>query len=276
MSQEDRYNPRQRMFSDKKILGGSMDARQSRFSFGFVLYDACRTREVISSRQLSLLRRILTRNQLEQLLQSDWLQQRLVRGVALERGDLKVIIRKAMAGGNNWSLLLGERINLASPQDMLNWVLWPVFNWWENRLDEVSPSTRLALVEQETRIRQLWIKSEFWRQAVEADPDVVKRELSDTAKYQVQALAVKAGLLHKLRTVTQQSRQGWPHWSLGMAGYLAFGALEGFSPVPKALNSFWEALNALDEDPQAADFIRLWLHERCLCRAQDQFYWLSP
>lgn len=277
MSQEDHnQTPKAGTFAGRRVSVVGQDARSRGRAAGCISGSLYRESGIISARQLTLLQRLLPRVQLEQLFQSSWLQQRLARGMALERGDLQLVLRQATAQGNDWCNWLGDRINLASPQAMIDWVLLPVYSWWESLFDEAIPNWRSALIEYETQARQLRIKAEFWRQAGEAGSQLVQQELANIARCQAKTEADTANMVRQLSAISDQARQAWPNWHQGMAVLLAKGKLDGFAPVPLVLASLWEPLAKLDEDAHAADAVQLWLHERSLCQAHDHFYWQSP
>ena len=274
MSQEDpNQSPRQGMFAGRRVSVVSQEARARGNVAGCISGKVYRDGDIISARQLMLMQRLLPREQLEQLFQSNWLQQRLARGMALERGDVQLVLSKAREQGANWCEWLGDRINLASPQTLIDWVLLPVYSWWESLFDEAIPSWRASLIEFETQARQLRIKAQFWRQANDADPQLVAHELAEVARRQVDTEIAMAELARKLGVISEQARHAWPNWHQGVAVLLADGKLDGFSPVPLALISLWEPLIRLDADASAADAVQHWLHERSLCQAQDHFYW---
>lgn len=274
MSQEDpNQSPRQGMFAGRRVSVVSQDARARGSVAGCISGKIYRDSDIISARQLMLMQRLLPREQLEQLFQSHWLQQRLARGMALERGDVQLVLRKASEQGENWCNWLGDRINLACPQTLIDWVLLPVYSWWESLFDEAIPSWRASLIEFETQSRQLRIKAQFWRQATDADPQLVDEELQAVARRQAETEIEIAALARKLGAISEQARAAWPNWHQGVAVLLADGKLDGFSPVPLALISLWEPLIRLDADASAADAVQHWLHERSLCQAQDHFYW---
>ncbi|MGE7956978.1 T3SS regulon anti-activator ExsD domain-containing protein [Pseudomonas sp. NPDC089530] len=277
MSQEDHNQTSQAgIFAGRRVSVVGQDARSRGRTAGCISGSVYRESGIISARQLTLLQRLLSRVQLEQLFQSSWLQQRLARGMALERGDLHLVLRQAAAQGNDWCSRLGDRINLASPQAMIDWVLLPVYGWWESLFDEAIPHWRSALIEYETQARQLRIKAEFWRQVGEADSQLVQQELANIARCQAKTEADTANMVRTLSAISERAREAWPNWHQGMAVLLADGKLDGFAPVPVVLASLWEPLAKLDEDAHAADSVQHWLHERSLCQAHDHFYWQSP
>ncbi|PUH00509.1 ExsD, partial [Klebsiella quasipneumoniae] len=67
---------------------------------------------------------------------------------------------------------------------MIDWVLLPVYGWWESLLDQAIPGWRLSLVELETQSRQLRVKSEFWSRVAELEPEQAREELARVAKCQ--------------------------------------------------------------------------------------------
>ncbi|WP_347902467.1 T3SS regulon anti-activator ExsD domain-containing protein [Pseudomonas purpurea] len=277
MSQEDHnQTPQAGIFAGRRVSVVGQDARSRGRAAGCISGSLYRESGIISARQLTLLQRLLPRVQLEQLFQSSWLQQRLARGMALERGDLQLVLRQATAQGNDWCNWLGDRINLASPQAMIDWVLLPVYSWWESLFDEAIPNWRSALMEYETQARQLRIKAEFWRQVGEADSQLVQQELANIVRCQAKTEADTANMVRTLSAISERAREAWPNWHQGMAVLLADGKLDGFAPVPVVLASLWEPLAKLDEDAHAADAVQHWLHERSLCQAHDHFYWQSP
>ena len=92
MSQEDpNQSPRQGMFAGRRVSVVSQDARARGSVAGCISGKIYRDSDIISARQLMLMQRLLPREQLEQLFQSHWLQQRLARGMALERGDVQLV-----------------------------------------------------------------------------------------------------------------------------------------------------------------------------------------
>lgn len=276
MSQEDHnQRPQAGIFAGRRVSVVGQDARSRGRAAGCVSAGLYREWGIISARQLSLLQRLLSRVQLEQLFQSNWLQQRLARGMALERGDIQLVLRYASAQGEDWCDWLGDRINLASSQAIIDWVLLPVYSWWESLFDEAIPSWRSALIEYETQARQLRIRAEFWRQVSATDSQLSEQELAKVERCEAQTQAEMAALLLKLSDVCEQARLAWPNWNQGMAVLLADGKLDGFAPVPVALTSLWEPLGKLDEDADAAGAVQHFLRERSLCRAHDHFYWQS-
>ncbi|MFJ2713791.1 T3SS regulon anti-activator ExsD domain-containing protein [Pseudomonas sp. NPDC087346] len=277
MSEEDHKHPPQAgIFAGRRVSVVGQDARSWGRVAGCISGGLYRESGIIRARQLTLLQRLLPRMQLEQLFQSSWLQQRLARGMALERGDLQLVLRQASAQGSDWCNWLGDRINLASPQAMIDWVLLPVYSWWESLFDEAIPNWRSALIEYETQARQLRIKTEFWRQVGEADSQLVQQELANIVRCQAKTEADTAHMVRKLSAISEQAREAWPNWHQGMAVLLADGKLDGFAPVPVVLASLWEPLAKLDEDAHAAHAVQHWLHEHSLCQAHDHFYWQSP
>ena len=277
MSQEEHNQTLQAgIFAGRRVSVVGQDVRSRGRVAGCVSGSLYRESGIISARQLNLLQRLLPRFQVEQLFLSSWLQQRLARGMALERGDLRLVLREATAQGNDWCNWLGDRINLASPQAMIDWVLLPVYSWWESLFDEAIPSWRSALIEYETQARQLRIKAEFWRQVGEADSQLAQQELANIASCQAKTEADTAHMVRKLSAISEQARVAWPNWHQGMAVLLADGKLDGFAPVPVVLASLWEPLAKINEDADAADAVQHWLYERSLCQARDYFYWQSP
>jgi len=277
MSQEDHNQPPQAgLFAGRLVSVVGQDARSRGRVAGCISGSLYRESGIISARQLTLLQRLLPRLQLEQLFQSSWLQRRLARGIPLERGDLQLVLRQAATQSNDWCNWLGDRINLASPQAMIDWVLLPVYSWWESLFDEAITHSRAALIEYETQARQLRIKAEFWRQVGEADSPLVQQELANILRCQAKTEGDKANMVRALSAVSERAREAWPNWHQGMAVLRAEGKLDGFAPVPVVLASLWDLLVKLDEDALAADSLQHWLHERGLCQARDHFYWQSP
>ncbi|MFJ2481333.1 T3SS regulon anti-activator ExsD domain-containing protein [Pseudomonas sp. NPDC087598] len=276
MSQEDHnQRPQAGIFAGRRVSVVGQDARRRGRVAGCVSGGLYRESGIISARQLSLLQRLLPRVQLEQLFQSNWLQQRLARGMALERGDIQLVLRQASARGEDWCNWLGDRINLASTQAIIDWVLLPVYGWWESLFDEAIPSWRSTLIEYETQARQLRIKAQFWRQVGSTDSQLARLELAKIERCEAKTQADTAALVRKLSVISEQARLAWPNWHQGMAVLLADGKLDGFAPVPVVLTSLWEPLAKLDEDAGAADAVQHFLQERNLCQAHDHFYWQS-
>ncbi|MCF4978496.1 T3SS regulon anti-activator ExsD family protein [Pseudomonas gessardii] len=274
MSQEDQnQTPQAGIFAGRRVIVVGRDARGRGRAAGCVSVSVYRESGIISVRQLILLQRLLPRVRLEQLFQSNWLQQRLARGMALERGDIQLVLRQARAQGEDWCNWLGDRINLASTQALIDWVLLPVYSWWESLFDEAVSNWRLALIEYETQARQLRIKAEFWRLVGETNAQLAQQELAKIAQCRAKTDAEIANMVRKLGAISEQAQLAWPNWHQGMSMLLADGKLDGFSPVPVVLSPLWEPLARLDDDAGAADVVQHWLYERSLCQANDHFYW---
>ena len=182
---------------------------------------------------------MLPRLRLEQLFR-EWLQQRLARGLALGREEVRQILLCAAQDDDGWCSELGDRVNLAVPQSMIDWVLLPVYGWWESLLDQAIPGWRLSLVELETQSRQLRVKSEFWSRVAELEPEQAREELARVAKCQARTQEQVAELAGKLETASALAKSAWPNWQRGMATLLASGGLAGFEPIPEVLECLWQ------------------------------------
>ncbi|KSP33454.1 T3SS regulon anti-activator ExsD domain-containing protein [Pseudomonas aeruginosa] len=241
--EDDKQYSREAVFAGRRVSVVGSDARSRGRVPGYASSSLYRESGIISARQLALLQRMLPRLRLEQLFRCEWLQQRLARGLALGREEVRQILLCAAQDDDGWCAELGDRVNLAVPQSMIDWVLLPVYGWWESLLDQAIPGWRLSLVELETQSRQLRVKSEFWSRVAELEPEQAREELARVAKCQAR---------------TQEQ-----------------GGLAGFEPIPEVLECLWQPLCRLDDDVGAADAVQAWLHERNLCQAQDHFYWQS-
>ena len=269
------YNPRYWVFMNAQTTINSMECplfiRLERHPSG-AHFKQCAG---LSERQLLLLRRLLSRRQVEQLLRSRWLEQRVGRGQPVTREEVRIILDLARNKGRDWDHLLPERVNLASTESMVAFVLVPVFQWWVNRRDEAVASNVRRLAELQVHLRQLRAHEAFWRRAVAVAPQSSRAQLLGLEARQSWANAEIARLVSRLEGVSRWSRQAWPMWERGMAHYLASGKLDAFYPVPLVLTQLWQALESLSEDSLTVEAVRMWLYERNLCRIQDHFYWSS-
>nr|WP_079453384.1 T3SS regulon anti-activator ExsD domain-containing protein [Pseudomonas aeruginosa] len=169
--EDDKQYSREAVFAGRRVSVVGSDARSRGRVPGYASSSLYRESGIISARQLALLQRMLPRLRLEQLFRCEWLQQRLARGLALGREEVRQILLCAAQDDDGWCAELGDRVNLAVPQSMIDWVLLPVYGWWESLLDQAIPGWRLSLVELETQSRQLRIKSEFWSRVAELEPE---------------------------------------------------------------------------------------------------------
>ncbi|HHK2703473.1 TPA: T3SS regulon anti-activator ExsD [Pseudomonas aeruginosa] len=273
--EDDKQYSREAVFAGRRVSVVGSDARSRGRVPGYASSSLYRESGIISARQLALLQRMLPRLRLEQLFRCEWLQQRLARGLALGREEVRQILLCAAQDDDGWCAELGDRVNLAVPQSMIDWVLLPVYGWWESLLDQAIPGWRLSLVELETQSRQLRVKSEFWSRVAELEPEQAREELARVAKCQARTQEQVAELAGKLETASALAKSAWPNWQRGMATLLASGGLAGFESIPEVLECLWQPLCRLDDDVGAADAVKAWLHERNLCQAQDHFYWQS-
>ncbi|KSO81655.1 ExsD [Pseudomonas aeruginosa] len=273
--EDDKQYSREAVFAGRRVSVVGSDARSRGRVPGYASSSLYRESGIISARQLALLQRMLPRLRLEQLFRCEWLQQRLARGLALGREEVRQILLCAAQDDDGWCAELGDRVNLAVPQSMIDWVLLPVYGWWESLLDQAIPGWRLSLVELETQSRQLRVKSEFWSRVAELEPEQAREELARVAKCQARTQEQVAELAGKLETASALAKSAWPNWQRGMATLLASGGLAGFEPILEVLECLWQPLCRLDDDVGAADAVQAWLHERNLCQAQDHFYWQS-
>ncbi|MHA5571921.1 T3SS regulon anti-activator ExsD, partial [Pseudomonas aeruginosa] len=180
--EDDKQYSREAVFAGRRVSVVGSDARSRGRVPGYASSSLYRESGIISARQLALLQRMLPRLRLEQLFRCEWLQQRLARGLALGREEVRQILLCAAQDDDGWCAELGDRVNLAVPQSMIDWVLLPVYGWWESLLDQAIPGWRLSLVELETQSRQLRIKSEFWSRVAELEPEQAREELARVAK----------------------------------------------------------------------------------------------
>ena len=269
------YNPRYRAFMSVQA------AIESRECPLFVRLESDRSGPLLkqcaglSGRQLKLLRRLLYRASLDQLLRSRWLQRRVNRGVSVTREDMRNILHLARRRNVNWDGLLPERINLGSCESMVAFVLVPVLQWWESQYDEVAVTGGCDLARLQVHFQQLRAHEAFWRQALAVAPESSRVQLEGAGQRQLKVRSEIASLVSRLEALSHWSRQSWTHWERGMEHYLASGQLGAFHPVPLVLAPFWEALESLGTDTQAMEAVRTWLYERDLCREQDHLYWSS-
>lgn len=229
----------------------------------------------LSGRQLQLLRRLLHRVPLDQLLRSRWLQRRVNWGLSVTREEMRNILDLARHKAVDWDGLLAERINLGSCESMVAFVLVPVLQWWESRRDEVAVTGGCGLAQLKVHFQQLRAHEAFWRQALAVAPESSRVQLEGAGQRQLMARSEITRLVSRLEALSRWSRQSWSGWERGMEHYLASGQLDAFHPVPLVLAPFWEALESLGKDTQAVEAVRTWLYERDLCRAQDHLYWSS-
>ncbi|MGV8307813.1 T3SS regulon anti-activator ExsD, partial [Pseudomonas aeruginosa] len=233
--EDDKQYSREAVFAGRRVSVVGSDARSRGRVPGYASSSLYRESGIISARQLALLQRMLPRLRLEQLFRCEWLQQRLARGLALGREEVRQILLCAAQDDDGWCAELGDRVNLAVPQSMIDWVLLPVYGWWESLLDQAIPGWRLSLVELETQSRQLRVKSEFWSRVAELEPEQAREELARVAKCQARTQEQVAELAGKLETASALAKSAWPNWQRGMAALLASGGLAGFEPSPEGL-----------------------------------------
>lgn len=229
----------------------------------------------LSGRQLQLLRRLLYRAPVEQLLRSCWLERRVYRGLPVTREEMRQILSLARYQDVDWDSQLLERINLGSCEAMVSFVLVPVLQWWESRCDAAAVTGVRGLAQLQVNFQQLRAHEVFWRQALAVAPESSRAQLEGVGQRQFRARSEMALLKGRLEALSCWSKQSWSAWERGMEHYLVSGQLGAFHPVPRVLAQLWEALESLGEDTQAVDAIRTWLYERNLCRAQDHLYWSS-
>lgn len=144
--EDDKQYSREAVFAGRRVSVVGSDARSRGRVPGYASSSLYRESGIISARQLALLQRMLPRLRLEQLFRCEWLQQRLARGLALGREEVRQILLCAAQDDDGWCAELGDRVNLAVPQSMIDWVLLPVYGWWESLLDQAIPGWRLSLV----------------------------------------------------------------------------------------------------------------------------------
>lgn len=210
--EDDKQYSREAVFAGRRVSVVGSDARSRGRVPGYASSSLYRESGIISARQLALLQRMLPRLRLEQLFRCEWLQQRLARGLALGREEVRQILLCAAQDDDGWCAELGDRVNLAVPQSMIDWVLLPVYGWWESLLDQAIPGWRLSLVELETQSRQLRVKSEFWSRVAELEPEQAREELARVAKCQARTQEQVAELAGKLETASALAKSAWPNW----------------------------------------------------------------
>lgn len=127
--EDDKQYSREAVFAGRRVSVVGSDARSRGRVPGYASSSLYRESGIISARQLALLQRMLPRLRLEQLFRCEWLQQRLARGLALGREEVRQILLCAAQDDDGWCSELGDRVNLAVPQSMIDWVLLPVYGW---------------------------------------------------------------------------------------------------------------------------------------------------
>ncbi|MGL5324798.1 MAG: T3SS regulon anti-activator ExsD domain-containing protein [Aeromonas sp.] len=224
---------------------------------------------VISSQQMELLQRLLPRTRLERLLGSIWFQRRLDIALTVSREELQQLLRLAGSDRDDWLQQLGDGINLADPQRLWHWVLYPLHRWWVQHLEPRYGVWLNELDQLQVMRRQLNAQSLFWQTVVDVPSGLeirIAEQLASLNERERELVQLQAHCEARLQ-------QAWPAWYAEQGQQASF---ERLLPVPLELGTVWHALQALPHDAAAAGTLHEWLAGRGIALAQDHFYWQPP
>lgn len=243
--------------------------------FSAVLY---REAGIVTTHYMELLQRILSRTQVEQLFFSSYMKRRLTNSAALDRVALQRILRAAAQdydGKQDWLQTLGDRINLAHPQQLLKYVLLPMRDWWEGDHGKEKQALQTLSTELAEQLLQLKVKRRFWmtQQTFDTEETFVRQETdritSRLSLIEQQLSEVNEKIVHEQSNI----EAAWPRWQDGLSSLLQQRTLAEFEPVPDELAQLWTQVVALEHQGNTCHQIKRWLLQRQLCLSHDEFYW---
>ncbi|MBL0609121.1 T3SS regulon anti-activator ExsD family protein [Aeromonas jandaei] len=269
MSQQDHTSPNQGLFAGRRVAVVQPESLNLAQLVGRQSVLRYQDAGVISSQQMALLQRLLPRTRLERLLGSIWFQRRLDIALAVSREELQQLLRLAGSERDDWLQQLGDNINLADPQRLWHWVLYPLHRWWVQRLEPLYGAWLNELDQLQLMRRQLNAQSIFWQTVVDV-PSGLERRIAE----QLASLNEREQELAQLQVQCEaRLQQAWPAWYAEQGQQVPF---ERLLPVPYELGTCWQALQALPHDAAAGDTLHEWLAGRGIALAQDHFYWQPP
>lgn len=271
MSQQGHTSPTQDLFSGRRVAVIQPESPNQSQLVGRQSVLRYQDAGVISAQQMTLLQRLLPRTRLERLFGSIWFQRRFDIALPVSREELQQLLRIAGSDRDyDWLQQLGDDINLAEPQRLWHWVLYPLHYWWALHLEPLYGDRINELDQLQVMKCQLNAQSKFWQTALYMMPSDLERRIVA----QLASLCEREQKLEQLQTQSQaRLQQAWPAWYAGLGSKVS---IERLQPVPLELDTFWQALQALQAQPHdisAAATLHEWLVERGIALAQDHFYW---